>query len=75
MKSRDEFMDKAEELVSKENPTPVDREAAAILIELAGYEPEDFVNEHGALGLLHEYKRGENETVMAACDLVEKFIL
>lgn len=74
MKSRDELMTKAEELVSKDSVTPVDQEAAAILIALAGYDEDDFVTEFGAMGMLDDYKRENNSTVQEAVEIVERFL-
>ena len=74
MKSRDEFIAKAEELRNKPDADAVDREAAAILIDLAGPDPEDFVTESGAVGILREYERNNDPIVDQAIPVVNGFI-
>lgn len=74
MKSRSEFIKKAQDLTSSDDCTAVDHEAASILTELAGSDEQDFVTEDGALDMLSEWEHNESPTVVEAIKRVEQFI-
>lgn len=74
MKSLDELMDKAEELVSKEGSTAADREAAAILVAFAGYDEEDGVTDPEFKEMLENYKKDAAPVKQEAVEIVKSFL-
>lgn len=74
MKSLDELMDKAEELVSKDDSTAADREAAAILVAFAGYDEEDGVTDPEFKEMLQNYKKDATPVKQEAVEIVERFL-
>lgn len=74
MKSLDELMDKAEELVSKDDCTAADREAAAILVAFAGYDEEDGVTDPEFKEMLQNHKKDATPVKQEAVEIVERFL-